>query len=175
MNMNKIAIGCAISAVATLLIVVVIIACFFLFSDNFRNALRHEYDSSHIRESMPLLGASLSLPSNAALDETVTMVVTVTNTHKEPVALDSIDVDNSFLEGFQVIEIIPKPKSTQNLYEYYQRSWDFSQDVAPGDSVAIQFRLKAVVEGHFSGDVDVCNPNQDFKTLLADVVVRDEP
>ena len=54
----------------------------------------------------------------------------------------------------------------------YERSWDFESVIQPGDSLSVTFQLKPVTEGRFSGDVDVCNPNQDFRTLFADVVVK---
>lgn len=48
------------------------------------------------------------------------------------------------------------------------------KDVQPGESLAVTFRLKSIAGGRFSGDVDICNPNQDFTTLFADVVVKEE-
>ncbi len=119
---------------------------------------------------LPNLEASLSLPQTVELDASVTMLVTTTNTHKTAVTLDSIDIDDSFLKGFQVGRITPKPRDTSHFFG--QRSWDFGRTVAPGESLEIEFTLKAIQEGHFSGDLDVCNPNQDFTTQVADVVVR---
>jgi len=54
------------------------------------------------------------------------------------------------------------------------RSWMFNKSLAPGETQTFTFTLKPVLVGHFSGDVDVCNSNQDFVTLLADVVVRNK-
>jgi hypothetical protein len=121
---------------------------------------------------LPMLDASLSLPNEAALDSTVTMVITATNTHETPITLDSIDIDDAFLSGFQVISIQPASTDTTHVPIANQRSWDFGTIVQPGGSISVAFQLRAVTQGHFSGDIDVCNPNQDFKTLLADVVVK---
>ena len=122
---------------------------------------------------LPVLDASLSAPSVVQLDSTFTVVVTTTNNHNEAIVLDSIDIQDSFLEGFQVIEVQPEPADTTHIFNF--RSWDFGSAVSPGESQEIRFTMKAVQEGHFSGDVDVCNPNQDFTTMIADVVVRQEP
>ena len=124
-----------------------------------------------IRE-LPTLEASISLPPEAALDSSFPMTMTATNTHKVTVTLDSIDIDDSFLSGFQVMEVVPKPVDTMHLPFVNQRSWAFGKEVHPGSAMTVTFRLRAVQEGHFSGDVDVCNPNQDYVTLVADVVVR---
>ena len=40
--------------------------------------------------------------------------------------------------------------------------------VQPGETRSVTFQLRPVAEGRYSGDVDVCNPNQDFQTLLVD-------
>lgn len=119
---------------------------------------------------LPKLEATVSLPSKVALESTFSMAITANNAHKRPITLDSIDVDDSFLSGVQVERIDPEPTATTHICG--QRSWNFGQSVAPGTSMVVRFQLRAVQEGHFSGDIDVCNPNQDFKTLLADVVIK---
>ncbi len=123
-----------------------------------------------IRE-LPTLDATLSAPSEVEMGSTLTLKITTTNSHNKPVTLDSIDIDDAFLKGFQVVKINPAPSGTTHIPFTQQRSWDFGKAVSPRGAFSVTFQLKAVADGHFSGDVDVCNPNQDFKTLLADVVV----
>jgi len=101
------------------------------------------------------------------------MSVTVTNPHAQAVTLDSIDVSKSFLSGFQVVAVDPAPTETYDIPFTDQRSWTFNHEVLPEQSLSINFELKAVQAGHFSGEIDVCNPNQDFRTLYADVLVLD--
>jgi hypothetical protein len=151
--MKKYVIGCVAAAVIVVAIVAVAICLL------------------EITRDLPLLDASLSLPSEVQLDSTLTMVVTTTNTHSEPVILDSIDMDDSFLAGLQVLSIDPEPTDTLHIPVINQRSWAFGKRVLPGSSLPVTFELRAVMEGHFSGDIDVCNPNQDFTTLVADLVV----
>ena len=123
-----------------------------------------------IRET-PTLGAALSVPMEVQTGATFTLTITTTNSHNQPVTLDSIDIDDSFLAGFQVVTIVPEPGDTSHLQLLNQRSWVFDKAVAPGGTLSVTFTLKAIADGHFTGDVDVCNPAQDFKTFLADVLV----
>jgi hypothetical protein len=151
--MKKVLIGCLGAGVLFLVVVVGTVGYWLL----------HE---------APMLDAKLSVPSEVALDSTATLVVTVTNPHEEDVTLDSIDIADSFLAGFQVVSVEPEPNDTMSVPFMEQRSWDFGEPVGPGKSLTVKFTLKPVSEGRFSGEVDVCNPSQDSKSLLADVVVK---
>lgn len=120
----------------------------------------------------PMADASLAIPPSAEIDQTIEMVVTTHNPHAESVIVDSIDISDSFLEGFQVTTVDPAENETMDVPFVDQRAWMFSHTLAPGETKTFTFTLNPVLVGHYSGDVDVCNPNQDFNTLLADVVVR---
>ncbi len=120
----------------------------------------------------PKLEASIEIPAEIALGSTVSLVVKVSNPHQKAVGLDSVDVADSFLAGFQVLSVEPKPTGTTHVPVLDQRSWDFGRAVPPGGKLTVTFTLKAVAEGHFSGDLDVCNPSQDFTTHVVDVVVK---
>lgn len=120
----------------------------------------------------PLLSASLLAPTRVALDSEFELVVTVSNPHPKPMTLDSIDLYEDFLEGFQVLSITPEP-SDSNAYGG-MRSWEFGDSISPGDELKIRFELRAVEEGRFKGDLDVCNPKMDYRTLVPDIVVRKE-
>ena len=121
-------------------------------------------------QERPTLNASLSVPGVTELDSKITMVVSATNNESDEIVLDSIDIADSFLKGFRVVDVQPTPNGTMQIFG--MRSWDFSQSVMPGDSLEVRFELQAVQAGQFAGDVDVCNPNQDFETVVADVTVR---
>jgi hypothetical protein len=119
---------------------------------------------------LPMLDASLSHPTIVQLDSTFNLCVSVSNSHNTVVTLHSIDIEDSFLEGFQVVSITPEDTDTMHLLG--MRNWDFGIRIDPGQSLDICFELKAVQEGHFSGDVEVRNPHHDDVTLVADIVVR---
>jgi hypothetical protein len=119
---------------------------------------------------LPTLQCSVSVPAQVSVGDTVSMVVAATNAHSGAIVLDSIDVDESFLEGFRVERVQPNPTETMSVFG--MRTWSFGKEVGIGETVEVHFTLKAVVAGHFSGDIDVCNPNQNFSTAVADVVVE---
>lgn len=124
-----------------------------------------------ILRDKPALDAKLSVPAQVTLGSTASMVVSATNPHKQEVELNSIDIDEAFLAGFQVVSVVPEAKETSQIPIVNQRTWVFERKVPPGESLTVTFTLRAVAEGRFTGDVDVCNPSQDYKTHVADVVV----
>ena len=121
----------------------------------------------------PQLDATLDVPSEVTVGVPFDLRVKMTNSHTRPVTLDSIDIDEAFLEGFQVQRVTPAARSTSRVPLLNQRTWAFDHPVAPGASHEVVFSLRPVRAGHRSGNVDVCNPSQDFRTLLADVVILD--
>ena len=69
---------------------------------------------------------------------------------------------------------LPKLEATISLPSEVELESMFSMDITASNGHKRTITLDSidVDVGHFSGDVDVCNPNQDFKTLLADVVIK---
>ncbi len=142
----------------------------------------------------PKLGGAVSVPKDTTLGATIEMVVTVSNPHTAPQRLHSIDIDDSFLQGFRVVNVDPKPANWLHVVRAGQRSWWFKETVpaarsgrkaaeregaAPADAdakgagtLAVTFQLEAVQAGHFNGDVDVCTAEQDIATVIVDVVVN---
>lgn len=153
-TMKKLVIGLSIAA---LLLMFVAVAGWYLL----------------IREQ-PLLDAELSVPLQVKVGEAFEMVVETSNPHSRQVSLDSIDIDHTLLQGFQVLAVEPSQHQTENLPFLDQRSWIFEQWVSPGDEYDVTFKLKPLEAGHFTGNVDVCNSNYDWKSLYADIVVEDE-
>jgi hypothetical protein len=123
-----------------------------------------------VRE-LPQLTASVDLPPLAEVGQPVTMVIHLTNPHAKAVSLDSIDIDDTFLVGVEVLADQPEPTGPTELWG--QKSWEFLKEVPPGDTLTVRFELRPLAAGTFSGDVDVCNNNQDFTTLTATLNVQD--
>ena len=150
--MKKVIIGC-LGAAAIIAAIVAVAIWFLLFRE------------------LPTLDASLAIAPEVEMDSTVTLTITATNSHTKRVTLDSVDIDDSFLAGFQVVAVDPEPRTTTHMSLTHQRTWEFGKPLASRQTFSVTFTLRPAAPGHFSGDVNVCNPNQDFKTLLADVVV----
>ncbi|MGI9470213.1 MAG: hypothetical protein ACR2NZ_01690 [Rubripirellula sp.] len=121
---------------------------------------------------LPNVTSSMTCAPSAEVGEPVELSVTATNDHDEALVLNAIDIDEAFLEGFQVTSVDPEP--IEESRSFGMRRWTFGRDVEPGETVEVTFTMNAAIPGHYVGDVDVCNPNEDFTTHVADVVVSDE-
>ena len=74
-----------------------------------------------IREG-PVLSATLDVPQQVKQGDIVRMKVLTFNPNKRSITLDSIDIDDSFMAGFQVVRVEPTPKDTLRLGILRQRS-----------------------------------------------------
>jgi hypothetical protein len=83
-----------------------------------------------------------------------------------------VDVDVTFLSGFQVVKIEPSPTDTFRIPVIDQRSWSFGRPVPSKGTTRVSFTLRPLKPGHYTGNVEVCNPNQDCTGAYADVAVR---
>lgn len=127
----------------------------------------------YVLRKRPQLGATLDLPPTARAGQTISLVARLDNPHDRPVTLDSVDIAESFLEGFQVLRVEPRPTDTMRVPIVNQRSWTFGQAVPAGGTMTVTFSLRCLRAGHFTGTVDACNPSQDCTSLFGDVEVQE--
>lgn len=121
----------------------------------------------------PTLTAAVDLPDEVVVGEEFELLVEATNPHDKPVVLGSIDLESSFIRGFEVVSVTPNAVEDPDYYSYQR--WNFSKSIEPGGSLRVKFRLRAVRIGQFAGDIDVCNPNEDCTTQLVIIRVNDKP
>jgi hypothetical protein len=110
-----------------------------------------------------------------ALGAVAELVVEARNPHEKTITLDSIDIDDTLLAGFEVIGVEPAAKDQKIVPFLHQQSWTYRQKVAAGESRQFIFRLKATVAGSFTGTVGVCNTQQDCPVQQIDIVVEAAP
>ena len=122
-----------------------------------------------VRE-LPTLDAELSIPSTAVVGEPIEMRVITSNSHSESLTLGSIDIDGAFLAGFQVLGIDPEATGTFHIPVIDQRSWSFDKPVPTDERLVVTFDLRCINAGHFTGNIDACNPNNDCASMFVDVV-----
>jgi len=114
----------------------------------------------------------LDAPATANMDEVITLKVTATNIGEDTATLGSIDVYDTFLEGFDVVRITPKPKNESGIFGFQSYYFDgFLME--PGESATVSFELKASKAGTWEGDVDCCTPLENFSTAVATITVTD--
>ena len=117
----------------------------------------------------PTLDVRLRCPESVSVGEKFDLVLEIRNLHSEAIRLDSIDMDLDFLSGFDVVSINPTASDPMDIL--WCRSWEFRNSVSPGETLNVTFTLTALKQGHYVGDVDVCNPNQDFTTVIPNMDV----
>jgi hypothetical protein len=125
----------------------------------------------------PTFEVSVAVPTDIVAMEPFALGVDVKNPHGSAITLDSVDVDDKLLAGFQVVSVEPKPKDTMHVPVLNQRSWSFgtSLSVPAGATQRVTFNLRALNAGRFSGNVGACNPGQDCASTFADLVVVTRP
>jgi hypothetical protein len=123
----------------------------------------------------PTFEVSVAVPTDIVAMEPFALGVDVKNPHGSAITLDSVDLDDKLLTGFQVVSVDPKPKDTMHVPLLNQRSWSFGTSVPAGTTQRVTFNLRALNAGRFSGNVGACNPGQDCASTFADLVVVTRP
>lgn len=103
---------------------------------------------------------SIDAPVSANVGDDVEILISVTNTSSASLELSSIDFSMNFLNGFTITNVDP-PYSDIGQYdalgggETFQ-TYYFYRTIAPGDTLILTFGGTAVLQGDFSGTIDVC-------------------
>ncbi|WOO41063.1 hypothetical protein [Rubellicoccus peritrichatus] len=130
------------------------------------------YTSNYFIGDTPDFAVSVDSPEQVRIGEEFDLVVKVSNPSEEDLKLGSIDIYDSLLDGFKVLEVIPKPNEEDSIFEF--RSFYFSEELKPQDSVTITFKLKGAKAGVWTGDIDSCTPWEQFVTSVQTIVVSAE-
>lgn len=119
----------------------------------------------------PDFAVAADYPAEVGVGDEVTIAVTVGNTGNATATVGSIDVYDSFLDAFEVVAVEPAPTDTTSIFDF--TTFSFSQPIEAGGEWNVSFRLKAREEGEFEGDLDVCDPDENFVTEV--LSIRIEP
>jgi hypothetical protein len=122
-------------------------------------------------QSGPTLVSTIYAPEQVRIGEPFVMRIVSSNPHDAEVQLYSVDIDDSFLELFEVVAIEPQPTDSMRIPFLDQRSWFFERDVQPGDSLAVTFTLSPLQAGVPVGNVEVCNAAVDCIPVSFDIEV----
>ena len=109
-------------------------------------------------------------PHKVKMEEIFNLTVSVTNPSEETITLDSIDIYDSLLDGFEIISIEPEPDDVLHLFGFY--SIYLYYKLAPGENVVVTCTLKAREPGLWIGDIDSCTPGQQFVTVSKGILVE---
>ncbi len=119
--------------------------------------------------SDPAFAVKIDVPPQTTVGAEILVQMEVTNPTDSSLELDSIDFEDSLLEGFRVKSVFPAPTGTYKVID--SMSYSYSESLSAGETFKISFLLEAVKPGIWTGDVDFCNPSQDFVTSSATVRV----
>ncbi|MGD2217761.1 MAG: hypothetical protein PVJ64_13480 [Gemmatimonadales bacterium] len=107
-------------------------------------------------QSGPALVSTIHAPEEVRIGEPFAMRIVSYNPHAEEVQLHSIDIDESFIDAFEVLAVEPRPTDSTRIPLLDQRSWFFERDVQPGDSLEVTFTLSPLQVGVPVGNVEIC-------------------
>ncbi|MCE2959565.1 MAG: hypothetical protein ACK46A_14095 [Akkermansiaceae bacterium] len=112
-------------------------------------------------------------PETVELGEEFEVKVSVENVGSDKVNLANVDFYDDLLDGFDVVSITPKPRSSEKIIGYH--SYNLFKNLAPGKTHELTFKLKAKEVGFWSGDVDACNTVQNMVTYYTEIEVVEVP
>lgn len=118
----------------------------------------------------PDLQVEVTAPEKVQIGESLKMKIEVTNPTGERVALNSIDIYDELLDGFEITAIDPKPHSRRSTGGF--ASFYFS----PGksDRFIVTMDLRAKKAGSWGGDIDCCTVWENFVTYYTEITVEPE-
>ena len=118
----------------------------------------------------------VSPPVEVGYGESFDLEVVIRNMADRPRTLDSIDVSDSYLDGLAIERMEPASSGSMEIPVVDMRSFTFGREIPAGGTETVHFALKAVHEGDFSGNLDVCiDSGASCITSLVRTVVRPAP
>jgi hypothetical protein len=117
----------------------------------------------------PSFQISVEHPETVELGEEFEVKVSVENVGANDISLANIDLYDGLLDGFDVIEISPKPRSSERIIGYH--SHNLWKKLAAGKNHELTIKLKAKKVGFWAGDIDACNTVQNMVTYYAEIEV----
>lgn len=117
----------------------------------------------------PAFAIDAEHPDEVKVGETFTAKVTVTNDGKEDLKLAELDVYESLLDGFEVVAIKPKPRTTERLFGMV--TCGISRNLKPAESFGLELELRAKEVGSWGGDINACTPSLNLVTHYTEIEV----
>jgi hypothetical protein len=102
------------------------------------------------------INVDVNVPLLVSKGEPFAVVVTIENLIKESRLLDSIDIDDKYLEGIALTGAEPPFIESYPLSFLDQHSYTFEQEIPPTGILVVELNAIAVRTGDFSGQIDVC-------------------
>lgn len=124
------------------------------------------------RESPPF-AVEVGHPDVVVTGETFKLDVKVTNEGADDLKFAELDLYDTFLDGFEVIAVRPKPRTKERVFGIV--TYGFSRNLKPAESMAIEVELRAKETGLWTGGIDACTPTQNYVSQYTEIEVVDAP
>jgi hypothetical protein len=95
------------------------------------------------------------VPAAVSLNEEALLLVEITNLAAEDQTLDSVDIDLSYLDGFNVDRTEPEYSDMMEASNAFS-TYDFQTPIPAGRELEIRFYMTAKLVGERSGEIRVC-------------------
>ena len=110
-------------------------------------------------------------PTSVGVGDEFDVEIEVINSSDGELAIRSVDLEETFLGGFEVISFKPAAEDTDAMLGWM--TWYLDPiSISPGGSQSLTIRLRATDGGIFLGDLDVCTPNETFTTYPVSIRVQ---
>lgn len=119
----------------------------------------------------PSFELQIDHPETMQLGEVVEVKVSVRNNGANDVELANVDFYDELMNGFEIIDLTPKPSSQEKLWGYH--SYNIRKKLAPGDVYDLTLKMRAKEAGLWAGDIDACNMMQNMVTHYTEIEVVD--
>lgn len=115
---------------------------------------------------------TITSPPRVKVGETFTVTVNLTNSGSTPVALSSLDIDDAFGSGLDLVSVDPKPATSDFDVDTNVTEHAFSPSLTVDKTRTVTFTFKAVKPGTYTGDWDAWydsfNTHSQTPTIIID-------
>jgi hypothetical protein len=119
----------------------------------------------------PRFDVAVDCPPEVVLGEVLKAKVSVKNDGGKNLKLENLDVYRELLDGFEILSVNPKPRTTERIVDYI--SYGFSRSLKPGETFDFEIEMRAKEIGVWGGDIDACTTMQTFITHYTEIEVVD--
>jgi hypothetical protein len=99
---------------------------------------------------------SIAAPRTVSIGQEFEVLLSITNTADEDQSLNSVDIENVYLEGIEVLGSDPEYYESFGIDMDNTVSYSYEINIRPGETLVVMFYCKAISAGKFEGKMDVC-------------------
>jgi hypothetical protein len=118
--------------------------------------------------SRPLV-VKLRCPDPVGLGDAFTLELLVRNDHLVPITLDSVDLDEELMAGFELLDLVPAPDEQPVRDEAPGLCVDLELEVPAQSSRRVAFELRARRPGNYTGEISVWTADVEVSVVVPNI------